>query len=123
MGSIKKLEDLEIWQEALKLGKLIYELAEKLPKSEEYNLKKHLRENARGFPANIGEGFYRYFHKEKLHFYSIARSCFGEMKSDIYFVSEIYPGILEKESLKKYLEKMNQLGKRLNTFIKTTLES
>ena len=120
MSTIRNLEDLEIWKEALDLGKLIYELAEKLPKSEEYNLKKHLKENARGFPANIAEGFSRYFQKEKLHFYGIARGCLGEMKSDVCFIFQIYPVILDKKSFGEYLEKIDRIGKKLNTFIKTT---
>jgi len=120
MSTIKKLEDLEIWKEALNLGKLIYRLTEKLPKSEEYNLKKHLKENARGFPANIAEGFSRYFRKEKLHFYGIARGCLGEMKSDIYFTFQAYPKILDKKLFEEYLEKIDRIGKKLNTFIKTT---
>lgn len=123
MSTIRKIEDLNVWQEARKLGKLIYELADKLPKSEEYNLKKHLKENARGFPANISEGFYRYFKKEKLHFYSIAKGCLGEIKSDIYFVFEVYTEIFPEKSLEEFLEKIDKTGKMLNSFINTTSKS
>jgi len=120
MSTIRKLEDLTIWKEAIELGKWIYELTEKLPKSEEYNLKKHLRENARGYPANISEGFYRYFKKEKLHFYSIARGCLGEIKSDVCFCYEIYPEVFNDRSIGDYLAKIEKCGAGLNSFIKTT---
>lgn len=123
MSTIKNIEDLEVWREALELGKIVYELAEKLPKSEEYNLKRHLKENARGFPANISEGFYRYFLKEKLRFYGIARGCLGEIKSDIYFASQSYPEIIREELLKVCLSKIGKVGKKLNAFIKTTCKT
>ena len=123
MSTIKNIEDLEVWQEALELGKIIYELAEQLPKSEEYNLKRHLKENARGFPANISEGFYRYFLKEKLRFYGIARGCLGEIKSDVYFASQSYPEIIKEELSKVCLSKINKVGKKLNAFIKTTYKT
>ncbi len=59
--SINKLEDLEAWQEARKLRKDIYLLIENFFKSEEYNLKKYLRESSRGTALNITEGFSRFF--------------------------------------------------------------
>lgn len=120
MSTIKEIEKLEVWQEAKKLGKMIYELANRLQKSEDYNLKRHLRENARGLPANIAEGFYRHFKKEKLHFYSIAKGCFGEIKSDIYFTFDIYPQIFKEKSLEEYLRQIDKVGKKLNKFIITT---
>jgi len=40
MTTITQLEDLEVWKEAKVLAKMIYSLAEHLPKPEEYNLKK-----------------------------------------------------------------------------------
>ena len=120
MATIKNLEDLEIWKEAIELAKSIYVLVEKFPKSEEYNLKKHLKENARGFSANIAEGFYRHFPKEKLHFYSIGRGCLGEIKSDLYLSCQVYPAVFEDKSFEQYLESVDKLGKKLNNFIKTT---
>lgn len=120
MVTIKNLEDLEVWEGALELVKLIYGLAEKLPKSEDYNLKKHLKENARGVPANIAEGFYRHFPKEKLHFYSISRGCLGEIKSDLYLSCKVYPVVFQDTPFEQYLEKLDRLGRKLNNFIKTT---
>jgi len=120
MSTIKEIEKLEVWQEAKKLGKMIYELANKLPKSEDYNLKRHLKENARGLPANIAEGFYRYSKKEKLHFYSIAKGCLGEIKNDVYFAFDIYLEIFKGKLLEEYFQQIDKVGKKLNKFIITT---
>ena len=48
------------------------------------------------------------------------RGCLGEMKSDIHLSYQVYPLIFEEKSFKQYLEKIDQLGKKLNNFIKTT---
>lgn len=84
MATIKKLEDLEAWQEARKLCRGVYEITKYYPKEEKYNLVKHLRESSRGVMGNISEGFGRYFYKSSMQFYDIAKGCLFEIRSDIY---------------------------------------
>jgi len=107
MATITQLEDLDVWKEAKVLAKMIYILTDSLPKSEEYNLKKHLKENARGLPANIAEGFYRYFKKERLHFYSIAKGCLGEIKNDLYLCNDL--SYIESDILEKNRGQINKV--------------
>ncbi len=73
---IKNIEDLDAWKEAILFCEMIYKLANKLPI-------KHLRASARGVAANIAERFGRYFYKENLRFYGIAKGCLNEVKSDL----------------------------------------
>jgi len=114
--SINKLEDLEAWQEARKLCKGIYILTENYPKSEEYNLRKHMRESARGTASNIGEGFGRYFFKEKLKFYGIARGCLYEVKSDLYISFDA--GYIKKEEiLQKFINQVDKVEAKINGLI------
>jgi len=122
MATITQLEDLEVWKEAKVLAKMIYILTDGLPGSEEYNLKRHLKENARGFPANISEGFYRYFKKERLHFYSIAKGCLGEIKNDVYLCNDL-GYIKSPHSLNEYLKQIDKVEKILNSFIGYTSKS
>ncbi len=51
-----KFEKLEVWQLALEYVDLIYEIAEQLPKSEEYNLKSQMKRAATSVALNIAEG-------------------------------------------------------------------
>ena len=51
-----KFEKLEVWQLALEYVDLMYELAEKLPKSENFNLKSQLTRAATSITLNIAEG-------------------------------------------------------------------
>lgn len=51
-----KFERLEVWQLALEYLDLIYDLANQLPRSEEYNLKSQMIRAATGIGLNIAEG-------------------------------------------------------------------
>ena len=51
-----KFEKLEVWQLALDYIDLIYEIAEKLPRNEEYNLKSQMKRAATSVALNIAEG-------------------------------------------------------------------
>lgn len=51
-----KFERLEVWQLALEYVDLIYGIAEKLPRSEEYNLKSQIVRAATSIALNVAEG-------------------------------------------------------------------
>jgi len=51
-----KFEQLEVWQLALDYIELIYEIANHLPRSEEYNLKSQIIRAATSVALNIAEG-------------------------------------------------------------------
>ena len=51
-----KFEQLDVWKLALDYIDLIYQLAEKLPRSEEYNLKSQIVRAATSIALNIAEG-------------------------------------------------------------------
>jgi four helix bundle protein len=51
-----KFEKLEVWQLSLEYIDLIYEIADQLPRSEEYNLKSQMIRAATSVALNIAEG-------------------------------------------------------------------
>lgn len=116
--TIKKLEDLEAWQEARKLCKGVYIITKDFPKLEDYNLKKHPRESSRGVVANIAEGFGRYFYRESLKFYDIAKGCLEEVRSDIYLSFDA--SYINEEMLNKFLKQINKVEQKLNGLIANT---
>jgi len=52
----KNYRDLIVWQEGIKLAKIIYKLTEKFPRHEVYGLADQLRRAAVSVPSNIAEG-------------------------------------------------------------------
>jgi four helix bundle protein len=51
-----KFEKLDVWQTALNYLDLVYNIAEQLPRSEEYNLKSQMIRAATSITLNIAEG-------------------------------------------------------------------
>jgi four helix bundle protein len=51
-----KFEKLDVWQNSLAYVDLIYELAEELPRKEEFNLKSQITRAATSISLNIAEG-------------------------------------------------------------------
>jgi len=121
MVTITRLEDLEVWQEAKKLCSGVYILTSNYPKSEEYILRKHLRESARGVASNIGEGFGRYFFRENLRFYGIAKGCLGEVKSDLYLSFDV--GYFKKDLLDRFIKQVDKVELKLNGLISNVVKA
>ena len=118
MATIKNLVDLEVWQDARKLCRGIYIITKDYPKNEEYVLKKHLRESARGTASNIAEGFGRYFFRDSLRFYGIAKGCLEEVRSDLYIsFDNLY---INQEILDKFISQVDKVEAKLNGLISNT---
>ena len=67
-----KFEKLEVWALALEYTDLIYHLAEKLPASEQYNLKSQIKRAANSIALNIAEGSTTQTDAEQARFLNIA---------------------------------------------------
>jgi len=119
-NKITKLEDIIAWQRARELLKIVYDITKDLPKSEEYNLKKHQRECARNIPGNIAEGFGRFNYQECLQFYRIARGSLHELKSDIYCCFDL--SYYNKRSFEEIIDKIEGVNRLLNGLIKSSAE-
>ena len=67
-----KFEQLDVWKVSLEYIDSIYTLAEKLPKSEEYNLKSQIIRTATSVSLNIAEGSTGQSDAEQARFLSMA---------------------------------------------------
>ena len=101
---------LEIWRESIDLLKDIYMLADKLPKSEDYNLKSQLKRAMVSVPLNIAEGKCRASLKDFSHFLNIAAASLDEVDVVLTICEEL--GFLE--DLTNIHEKNKVLTKRIN---------
>ena len=67
-----KFERLEVWRLALEYTDLIYAIAERLPRSEEYNLKSQVVRAATSIGLNIAEGSTSQSNAEQVRFLGLA---------------------------------------------------
>jgi four helix bundle protein len=84
MGTIKRFEDLEIWQLARELLNLIYD---DFRNCKDFTLKNQIIDAGLSIKNNIAEGFSRESDKEFKQFLNISRGSNGEVRS-MYYTAE-----------------------------------
>lgn len=76
-------KELIVWQKAVELVCLIYELTEEFPKEELYGLTSQMRRSAVSIPSNIAEGRRRGSRKDFLQFLRVASASGAELETQI----------------------------------------
>lgn len=110
-----KFEKLEVWQFALEYVDLIYDLAAKLPKSEEYNLKSQIVRAATSIALNIAEGSTGQSDAEQARFLGMSiRSLIETVACQHIIRRRNY--LSDTALLDKAYTKSNELAKRLQAF-------
>lgn len=89
MATIKRFEDLECWQSAQELVKVIYGICENETVKKDYSLCDQLKRASVSVSNNIVEGFERISRKEFRRFHSIANRSCSEIKNMIYIMKNL----------------------------------
>jgi four helix bundle protein len=77
-------EDLEIWQEARELCKVIRKFTFRVPCNHDFRFRDQINASAGSIMDNIAEGFERDGNKEFSQFLSISKGSCGETRSQCY---------------------------------------
>ena len=89
MALIERFEDIQGWQEARKLVKMIYALCAKDTLSKDYGMRDQIRRAAVSVMANIAEGFDCESDIEFARFLGIARRSAVEVQSLLYAALDV----------------------------------
>ena len=82
---ITRFEDIEAWQEARKLVKMVYDVINKSPKfRKDFRLVNQMQDASVSCMSNIPEGFSRKSNKEFIQFLFISKSSAAEVQSQLY---------------------------------------
>jgi four helix bundle protein len=99
--TIKRFEDLEIWQKARELCKKLRRTAETTSLGKDFSLKDQIFRSSGSVMDNIAEGFERDGKKEFMNFLYIAKGSLGETRSQVHrsfdamhFKEEVYNDLL-----------------------------
>jgi len=84
MATIKRFEDLEIWQIARALAEKVKRLTEIEPFSKDFRFRDQINDAAGSVMDNIAEGFERSSRLEFVNFLSISKGSSGEVRSQLY---------------------------------------
>jgi len=109
--SIKSLETLEAWKKAKEFSLRVYrEALPLLPVEEKWNLNQQLRRSSLSIPANIAEGYGRFYYQDNIRFCYIARGSLEETLTHLVICYELkYIPESLFVSLNEDGEKMTQL--------------
>lgn len=114
VATIKRFEDLEVWQLAREQAKEVYNITQTGNFNKDYDLKNQINASSGSVMDNIAEGFERFSNKEFCQFLVISKGSNGEVRSQLYraFDRNHIPG----DVLHTRLEYSIMLGKKLKTF-------
>ena len=113
-----KFEQLDVWQMALEYVDLIYDVSEKFPRSEEYNLKSQIRRAATSIALNVAEGSTGQSDAEQARFLGMAIRSLIETIACIHIVRR--RNYFEDQTpLNKAYEMSQPLARKLQSFRKS----
>ena len=109
---IKDYRDLEVWQKAMDLVVMCYQVTKCFPKNEVYGLTSQLQRAAVSVPANIAEGRQRQHSREFLQHLSIAFGSLAEVETHIQIAGRL--SYLGEDHIGKVLDKTAEIGRMLH---------
>ncbi len=115
--TITRFEDLECWQEARKLVKMVYDAVNKNAKfKQDFRLSGQIQSAATSSMANSAEGFMRHSDKEFIQFLFIAMSSAAEVQSHLYVALD--QDYIEKIDFDQIYNQADKTGKVISGLIK-----
>ena len=76
-------KQLNVWNKSMELTDAVYDLIEKMPKTEQFSLAAQLRRAVISVPSNIAEGNGRVSAKEFKQFLSVAKGSVYEVETQL----------------------------------------
>ncbi len=117
MATIKKFEDLEIWQIARELHLKIYDITESTPSlARDFELKDQIKRSSGSTMDNIAEGFGRGSRLEFIQFLSIAKASATEVQSQL--IRSIDRKHISQETFTSLNDMALKVGNKIGAFIK-----
>jgi four helix bundle protein len=113
---MKGLESLEVWQGARELVVRVYrQIVPLLPPEEKWGLAIQLRKSVQSIPANIAEGFGRFYYQDGVRFCYIARGSLEETYSHLCVAKDL--GYIDENLFQDMSLDINKLRRMLSGYI------
>ena len=113
--NITCFEDIEIWQEARELCKLVFKITSIEPFSKDFRFRDQIRAACGSIMDNIAEGFGRGGNKEFINFLSIAKGSIDEVRSQVHRAFDF--NYISKEEYDDLVLKTLRISKKTTSFI------
>ena len=115
MDKVNSYRDLKVWQRAMDLAVLVYELTRAFPKDEQFGLTSQVRRAAVSIAANIAEGYGRSSKPSYLNFLRIGQGSLKEVETHLILATRV--GICPESATANILADADELGRMLRALI------
>lgn len=118
----KGIETLQVWQRSLEFARLVCKsILSQFPSQEKFALAEQLRRSVQSIPANIAEGYGRYYYQESVRFCYIARGSLEEASSQLTLAHKLE--YLPEATYKSLKVEIMEIRRMLNGYIAFLKES
>lgn len=119
-NTFKSYRDLEVWQKAMALTKMVYQATMDFPGEEKFGLVSQMRRAAVSIPSNLAEGHARSSTAEFIRFISISMGSVAELETQVILSANL--NYLSKEIEQEILSQLDTIGKMLRGLHKSLEE-
>lgn len=122
MTNDKGLETLMVWQKSLAFAvEVCKNILAIIPANEKWSLADQLRRSTQSIPANIAEGYGRFYFQESIRFCYIARGSLEETFSHLTLACQL--NYLDDETHRRLNNQIVELRRMINGYIAFLKES
>ena len=114
---VTRFEDLEIWQLARELYKLVFKITSEEPFCRDFRFRDQMRDSSGSISDNIAEGFERGGNKEFIQFLSVSKGSCGETRNQSYRAFD--SKYITQEVLDELLNLTDLISRKTANLIKT----
>jgi len=117
---IQSFKDLLVWQKALTLSVLCYELTKAFPKDEMYGMTAQIRRASVSVPANIAEGHGREHTRSPIQFLRVAQGSLKELETHLMLAEQV--NLAPAAALAPAYAMTDEIGRMLRALIRALQE-
>ncbi|MBL8098252.1 MAG: four helix bundle protein [Anaerolineales bacterium] len=115
MPTIRRFEDLNVWQSSRELVKIVYGYTNQGAFQKDFALRDQIRRSVVSVMSNIAEGFGAGSDAEFIRFLGYARRSLCETQSQLYIALDLE--YISKKDFDSVYQKTNVTEKQINAFI------
>ncbi|MEN9562569.1 MAG: hypothetical protein RIR73_813 [Chloroflexota bacterium] len=124
MPTIRRFEEIEAWQTARELTRMIYSITDEGKISRDFGLKDQLRRASVSVMSNIAEGFESSSQALFIRYLGIAKASAGEVRSQLYVARDVaFLSDQQFSTLFQLAEKASRQISRFMSYLETHPQS
>ncbi|HNC89527.1 MAG TPA: four helix bundle protein [Anaerolineales bacterium] len=115
MPTIRRFEEVEAWQTARELTRLVYSITEEGKFAKDFGLKDQIRRACVSIMSNIAEGFESKTQPAFIRYLGIAKASAGEVRAQLYVANDVK--YLSDEQFAQLFDIAEKSSRQLSRFI------